>query len=131
MFEILKQSVFTSIGLANMTKEKVAELVSEAARAAQLTEQQAKEFLEEVDRRRELAQRELTAQIDGQIDHALIQLGILKSGVGRTAEDVQSSLSSLVEQRVQEAVERLGLARSADVEALAGRMDLLEKKLAS
>ena len=37
MFDILKQSVYASVGLANVTKEKVADLVAEVTKEGELT----------------------------------------------------------------------------------------------
>ena len=74
MFDVLKKSVYASIGLANVTTEKVADMVAEVTKEGELTEQQVEEFKEEVSRRSEEARKELAALIDRQIDHAMIQM---------------------------------------------------------
>ena len=131
MFDILKRSVYASIGLANVTKEKVADLVAEVTKEGEFTEQQVEEFKEEVGRRSEAARAELTALIDQQIDHAMIQVGLLKGESRKAAVDAGRSFRVFVDQRVDEALKRIGAARSADVEELAQRFAALEKENAS
>ncbi len=131
MFEIIKQSVFTSIGLASLTKDKIAELVTEVTKQADLTEQQAKEFQEEVDRRSDEARRDLSALVDQQIDRAMIQLGLIKAESRKVADTAGDALRSFVDQRVDEALQRIGVARTEDVNSLTQRLELLEKKVAS
>ena len=128
MFNVLKQSVYASIGLANVTKEKVADLVAEVTKEGELTEQQVEEFKEEVSRRSEAARAELTALIDQQIDHAMIQMGLLKGESRKVAAEAGNAFQAFVDQRVDEALQRIGVARSADVEELAQRIAALEAK---
>ncbi len=77
MFNVLKQSVYASIGLANVTREKIADLVTEVTKEGELTEQQVEEFKEEVSRRSEEARKELAALIDRQIDHTFCFVGAI------------------------------------------------------
>jgi len=131
MFDVLKRSVYASIGLANVTKEKVADLVAELTKEGELTEQQVEEFKDEVSRRSEAARMELTALIDQQIDHAMIQMGLIKGESRKIAVEAGSSFQALVDQRVDEALQRIGVARSADVDELRQRIAALEKVNAS
>ena len=129
MFDVLKQSVFTSIGLASLTKDKVSELVAEIKEQANLTEQQASEFQEEVDRRSDEAHKSLTELVDHQIDSAMIQMGLLKGEARKAAESADDAFRTFVDQRVNEALQRIGVARTEDVESLTQRLERLEKKL--
>ncbi len=131
MFEVLKQSVFTSIGLASLTKDKIADLVTEVKEQANLTEQQAKEFQEEVDRRSDEARHDLSTLVDQQIDRAMIQLGLIKAESRKAADTAGDALRSFVDQRVDEALQRIGVARIEDVDSLTQRLELLEKKVNS
>ena len=72
MFDVLKQSVYASIGLANVTKEKISDLVTQVTKESELTEHQAEEFKEEIIRRSDAARAELTSLIERQINHALL-----------------------------------------------------------
>ncbi len=129
MFDVLKQSVYTSIGLASLTKDKVSELVAELKQTADLTEQQAREFQEEVDRRSDEARKHLTELVNHQIDSAMIQMGLVKGEVRKAAESTSDAFRSFVDQRVDEALQRIGVARTEDVESLTQRLERLEKKL--
>ena len=131
MFDVLKRSVYASIGLANVTKEKVADLVTEVAKEGELTEQQVEEFKDEVSRRSAAARMELTTLIDQQIDHAMIQMGLIKGESRKIAVEAGSSFQALVDERVDEALQRIGVARSADVDELRQRIAALEKVDAS
>ena len=130
MFDVLKKSVYASIGLANVTKEKVADLVAEVTKEGELTEQQVEEFKEEVSRRSEEARKELAALIDRQIDHAMIQMGIIKGESRKIAEEAGNALQTFVDQRIDEALRQIGVTRSEDVDELARRIAALEKAVA-
>lgn len=129
MFDVLKQSVFTSIGLASLTKEKVSDLVAELKQQADLTDQQASEFQEEVDRRSDEARKSLTGLVDHQIDSAMIQMGLLKGEARKAVDSGSDVFQTFVDQRVDEALQRIGVAHTEDVESLTRRLELLEKKL--
>jgi polyhydroxyalkanoate synthesis regulator phasin len=129
MFDLLKQSIFTSLGLAGLAREKVEQLAAEVSRRAQLSEQDANEFQAELVRRSEQAKQELEAEIDQRIDHAFVQLGILKAGVTKAGESARGELQTLIDQRIDAARQRLGIARADEVEALTRRLELLEKSV--
>ncbi len=58
MFEVLKQSVFVSLGLASLARDKVDELATEVSRRAKLSEAETTEFREELARRTEAARHD-------------------------------------------------------------------------
>jgi polyhydroxyalkanoate synthesis regulator phasin len=129
MFDVLKQSVLASVGLAMMTADKVAEFAADIAERSNLTKQQAHEFQEELGKRAEQARHDLQAEIDRRIDHAFIQLGIAKAGIKKDVEEASVKGQSVIEQSLEKALERLGIARTEDIEALANRIDILEKRV--
>jgi polyhydroxyalkanoate synthesis regulator phasin len=130
MFDVLKQAVFTSLGVASLTREKAEQLAAEVARRAKLSEQESKEFQAEFATRSEQARQELEDEIDRRIDHAFIQLGIIKAGMKKEGEAARDELRAAIDKRVDEAIRRLGVARADDVQALTIRVEALEKKLA-
>ena len=129
MFDLLKQAIFASVGLASLTREKAEQLAAEIAGRAKLSEQESKEFQSELASRAEQARQELLAEIDRRIDHAFIQLGILKAGVKREGEAARAEFRAAVDAGVDEVLQRMGVARSDDLEALTSRLDALERKL--
>ncbi|MGP0065251.1 MAG: phasin family protein [Isosphaeraceae bacterium] len=131
MFDVIKQVIFTGLGLASLTREKAEQLAAEIARRAELSEQESKEFQAELASRTEQARQELEAEIDRRIDHAFIQLGILKAGLRKEGEAAKAELSAAIDRRVEEVIQRLGVARADDLQALTIRFEALERKLAA
>ena len=128
MFDILKESVFVSLGLASLARDKAEELVTEVSRRAKLSEADATKFREELMRRQEAAQKDLQAEIDRRIDHAFIQLGILKAGAKKSAEAARDEVQNFLDRRIDKAIERLDVARAEDVQSLLSRVEMLERK---
>lgn len=130
MFDVLKQAIFASVGLASLTREKAEQLAAEVGRRAKLTEQESKDFQAELSNRVEQSRLELQAEIDRRIDHAFIQLGILKAGVKKESEAARDEFRAAIDAGVDKVLQRIGLTRSEDVQALTARLEALEKKLA-
>ena len=130
MFDILKESVFVSLGLASLARDKAEELVKEVSRRAKLSEAEATKFHEEFMQRQQAAQKDLQAEIDRRIDHAFIQLGLLKAGARKSAEAARDEVQILIDRRIDEALKRLEVARTEDVQSLLSRVELLERKAA-
>ena len=131
MFDLLKQAVFTGLGLASLTKDKAEQLAAEVASRAKLSEEESKEFQAELASRTEQARQELDAEIDRRINHVFIQLGIIKGSLKKEGEAAKAELRAAIDAQVEDAIQRLGLARADDVQALTIRLDALEKKLAA
>jgi polyhydroxyalkanoate synthesis regulator phasin len=129
MFDVVKQAAFAGIGLASLTREKAEQLAAEVARRAKLSEHETKEFQAELACRAEQARKELEAEIDRRIDHALIQLGLLKAGVKKEAAAADRELRAAFDKLVEQAIERLGVARADDLEAVSIRLQALERNL--
>lgn len=128
MFDVLKQAVYTGIGLASLTKDKAEQLAQEVARRAKLTEQESNEFQSDLVARAEQARKDLLEEIDQRINHAFIQVGIIKAGVKKETEAVGNEIRAFIDTRIDAALERLGVARLEDVEALGIRLDALERR---
>lgn len=131
MFDVVKQAVFTGLGLASLTRDKAEQLAAEIARRAKLTEEESKAFQIELAARTEQAHQELEAEIDRRIDHVFIQLGIIKGSLRKEGEAAKAELHSAIDARVEDAIRRLGVARADDLQALTIRLDALERKLAA
>ena len=129
MFDILKQAVYTGIGLASLTKDKAEHLAQEVARRAKLTEQESNEFQSDIVARAEQARQDLLEEIDQRINHVFIQIGILKAGVKKETETVGNDVRSFIDARIDEALKRFGVARLDDVQALGIRLDAVERSM--
>jgi polyhydroxyalkanoate synthesis regulator phasin len=79
MIDALKKTLYTGVGLASLTRDKIVELGQELARQANLTEAQAGEFQGELLRKGEEARHLLEAQIDRRVEQVLDRLGVARS----------------------------------------------------
>ncbi|MFO0012228.1 MAG: phasin family protein [Planctomycetota bacterium] len=131
MLELIKQGIFSSIGLASLTQDKVAEIVSEIGKQIPLSEQQAREFTDEINRRSEQARKDFGQQFDSQVDHAIIQMGLVKNEIRKATETASDAVNRVIEDRVRSALERVGAATADEVEALKKRVAILESKVAN
>lgn len=130
MFDLIKQSLYLGMGFASLTRDKLMELGKEIASRAQLSQEQSKQFQEELMKKADQARQDLETEIDRRIDHAFIQLGIIKSGVTKVSEQGRHELEGFIDNRLNNLLDGLRVARTEDIDALKARIELLEKKLA-
>jgi len=128
--DLLKQAIFTSIGLASLAKDKAQQLAAEVSTRAKLSEQDARDFTTELSQRIDQARQELNAEVDKRIDSAMIQFGLVKAGVKKAGSEAATEAESFVDARLNEAFDRLRVARQEDIESLQQRVERLEQKLA-
>lgn len=128
--DLLKQAIFTSIGLATLAKDKAQQLAAEVSTRAKLSEQDARDFAEELNKRVDQARQELNSEVDKRIDSAMIQFGLVKAGVKKASDDAANEAESFVDARLSEAFDRLRVARQEDIDSLQQRIERLERKLA-
>jgi polyhydroxyalkanoate synthesis regulator phasin len=131
MFEIVKKSVYTGLGLASLTREKIEKFASDLSKEAQLSEEEGRRLHEELQLKAEESKEHLGAQIDERIDQALVQVGLVRAGVKRVADRTTDTLQQMVDKRVDQALERLGVARKEEVASLLQRIELLESKVSA
>ncbi len=102
MFDLLKKTMYTGVGLAVLTKEKLVDFGKEVARQAELSETQAKEFQDELQKKAEEARNDLQAEIDRRVEAALNKFGLVRSEQFRTlTERVEALEKQLAESRGQ------------------------------
>ncbi len=94
------------MSMPNKARKYGDKVVIEPARVIE-ERKQIEEFKEKVSRRSEAARTELTALIDRQIDHAMIQMGLIKGEGRKVAEEAGSALQTFVDRRVDEALRRI------------------------
>lgn len=128
MFELVKKSLYVSLGLASLTKDKLQQLAQDVSREAKLTEDQGRAFHAELQQKAQESRQELEAAIDRRIDHALVQLGILKAGAKDLAGRATDAAQAVANRGVDATLERLQLARKEDIDALTRRIELLERR---
>jgi polyhydroxyalkanoate synthesis regulator phasin len=67
------------VGLAVLTKEKLVDLGKEVAKQANLTEAQAREFQEDLQKKAEEARDHLQSEIDRRVEATLKRMGVART----------------------------------------------------
>ena len=129
MFDVIKQSLYLGMGFASLTRDKIIELGKELSARAQLSQEQSRQFQDELVNKAGEARHDLESEIDRRIDSAFIQLGIVKSGIVKVREQARHDLEALIDERLDKVLTSLRVTRYEDVEALKARVELLEMKL--
>jgi polyhydroxyalkanoate synthesis regulator phasin len=91
MFEIIKRTLLTGVGLAVMTKEKVEELGRDLASQAKLSEAEGKEFVDHLLSQSENARKDFETRLNSAVQKAV-------SGLNLANRDELAKLSAKVEE---------------------------------
>jgi polyhydroxyalkanoate synthesis regulator phasin len=91
MFELIKKTLFTGVGLAVMTKEKVEELGKELASQAKLSEHEGKEFVDHLLKQSEDARKDFETRINSAVRKVV-------GGLDLASKDEVAKLSAKVEE---------------------------------
>jgi polyhydroxyalkanoate synthesis regulator phasin len=76
MFDLMKKAIFTGLGLAFMTKEKVEEFSKELVEKGKLSETEGKEFIDELQKKSDEARKKLEEQIENAVNNTLKKMNI-------------------------------------------------------
>ncbi|HKM55998.1 MAG TPA: hypothetical protein VJY33_21505 [Isosphaeraceae bacterium] len=91
MFDLIKKTLLTGVGLAVMTKDKVEELGKEFASQAKLSELEGKEFVDHLLKQSETARKDFESRINSAVQKAV-------SGLNLASKDEVAKLSAKVEE---------------------------------
>ena len=91
MFELIKKTLLTSVGLAVMTRDKVEELGKDLASQARLSENEGKEFVDHLLKQSEDARKEFETRVSAAVQKAV-------SGLNLASKDEVAKLSAKVEE---------------------------------
>lgn len=91
MFDLIKKTLLTGVGLAVMTKDKVEELGKEFASQAKLSELEGKEFVDHLLKQSEMARKDFESRISSAVQKAV-------SGLNLASKDEVAKLSAKVEE---------------------------------
>lgn len=100
MVDLLKKSVLTAVGFAVMTSEKIEELGKKMAEDAKLSEQEGKQFVDELKKKGDDAKLALEKLINEKVELALKALSI----PARSELNALEKRVALVEQKIEDAV---------------------------
>lgn len=76
MFDLIKKTLLTGVGLGVMTKDKVEELAKELTRKGELSEKEGKELIDDLLKKSERARKDLEAKIEGLVREAMGKLNV-------------------------------------------------------
>ena len=76
MFELLKKTMLTGIGIASMTKDKIEELGKKISEESKLTEEEGKKMINDLLKQSEKAREDLENQVQKLVKKALEKLDI-------------------------------------------------------
>ena len=68
MFDLIKKAMFTGLGIAYMTKEKIEDLSKDLIEKGKLSEKEGKEFVEELKKKSEEAKKGAQEQIENVVN---------------------------------------------------------------
>ncbi len=90
MIEFIKKAMFTGIGLASITKDKIEEVAKEFVDQGNLTEQEGRKLVKEMMDYSEKSRTELEVQIEKNIEKAISKLDLArKSDVEELRDRIQ------------------------------------------
>lgn len=76
MFDLLKKTILTGIGIASMTKDKIEELGKKISKESKLTEEEGKRMVNDLLKQSEKAREDLENQVQKLVKIALDKLDI-------------------------------------------------------
>jgi polyhydroxyalkanoate synthesis regulator phasin len=91
MFDLIKKTLLTGVGLAVMTKDKVEELGKELVAQARLSENEGKEFIDHLMTQSESARKDFESRLNSAVQKAVSSLNL-------ASKDEVAKLSAKVEE---------------------------------
>ena len=76
MFDLIKKTMLTGVGLAAMTKDKIEELAKELTEKGKLTEKEGKDLIDDLLKKSEKAKKDLEAQIERVVKDTMKKMNI-------------------------------------------------------
>ena len=102
MFDLIKKAMFTGLGLAFMTKEKVEEISKEIVKKGKLSETEGKEFIDELQKKSEEAKEKVEAQIESVVKETLKKMDIAtRDDFLRVEKQLEDLANSIKEKKPQ------------------------------
>ena len=106
MFELIKKAMFTGIGMAAMTKDKIEELAGDFIKKGDLSEQEGRKLVDEMMKKSEESKAEVKKQLDEMVQAALVKMEVAsKTQVQELQEEIRL---------LREAVEKLQAGGGGD-----------------
>ncbi len=97
MFDLLKKSVYSTIGLAYLTREKLEEMGKKMAQDADATEEEGRKFIDELLKKSDEAKGAMSRQIHDIVEKTLRNLDLPTRGELRRLENRVAELERKTE----------------------------------
>ena len=89
MFDIIKKTMLTGVGLAVVTKDKVEKLTRELVKKGAITEKEGKELIDDMLQKAEQARKDLETNIESIVQKVLGKIGVVtKEDLARLEEKI-------------------------------------------
>ncbi len=91
MFDLIKKTILTSVGLAAMTKDKVEELVKALMEKGEITENEGKELIDDLLKKSEQARKDLEIKVEDTVQKVLKKMDVAtKKEIARLEKKVRN-----------------------------------------
>ena len=94
MIDLIKKAMFTGIGVAALTKEKVEDVATDFIEQGKMSEQEGKKLVDEIMVKSKESQEELAQKIEASVNIALEKLAVAKES---DIEALQQQIDELKE----------------------------------
>ncbi len=102
MIELIKKAMFTGIGFAALTKEKVEELAQDFTEQGKLSKKEGEKLVDDIMQRSKQSQEELTKKVEELVEGGLEKMNLAKMS---DVENLQNQITELKKQ-IQEMEEK-------------------------
>lgn len=90
MFDIIKKTMLTGVGLAAMTRDKVEELAKELIEMGGMSEKEGKELIAELQKKSKQARKDLETKVEDMVQKALKKTDVAtKKDIARLEEKIK------------------------------------------
>ena len=91
MFELIKKTMLTGVGLAAMTKDKVEELAKELTEKGEMSEKEGKELVDELVKKSEKARKDLEKRVEDTVHKVLEKMDVAtKKDIAKLEKKIKS-----------------------------------------
>ncbi len=80
MFDLIKKAMFTGIGIAALTKEKIEEIATDFIQKGNLTENEGRKLVDELIKKSEESQEEIKKQLEALVHTTLEKMQVARMG---------------------------------------------------
>lgn len=90
MFDLIKKTMLTGVGLAGLTKDKIEKLAKELAKKGKLSEKEGKKLVDDLLKKSEQARKDLETKVEGMVRRALEKIDVAtKEDIDRLEEKIR------------------------------------------